>query len=292
MGRRGVSIIDREGREASARVTGKVYRETPPVTGDRAVAVDSGDGPVVESILPRSGILQRTSPLGRTTQIIAANVDSVLVVCSLRSPDFSHGFLTRALAAAEWRGLDAVVVLNKLDLCRTAEDERLVESVLSVYGEEGSGYRVFPVSCETGRGTDDLLDHIRGSTVVMTGQSGAGKTSLARRFIPSLEMRIGEVNPKTMKGRHTTVAARLIPLDSETAIIDTPGLRMFSIEHIPGEKLQNCFPEFGPYLGQCRFRDCLHLTEPGCAVKSAVDRGDLSQMRYDMYRGLMETGQD
>lgn len=292
MGRRGVTIIDREGREAAARVAGKVYRETPPVTGDRAVAVDSGDGPVVERILPRSGILQRTSPLGRTTQVIAANVDAVLVICSLKSPDFSHGFLTRALAAAEWRGLDAVVVLNKLDLSRTAEDELLVDSITSIYGEEGSGYRVFPVSCETGLGTDDLLAHIRGSTVVMTGQSGSGKTSLARRFIPSLDMRIGAVNPKTMKGRHTTVAARLIPLDAETAIIDTPGLRMFSIEHIPREKLQNCFPEFEAYLGECRFRDCLHLTEPGCAVKSAVDRGDVSLMRYDMYRDLMEAGGD
>lgn len=292
MGRRGISIIDGEGRETPARVTGKVYRETPPVTGDRAVAVDTGDGPVVERILPRSGILQRTSPLGRTTQVIAANVDAVLVICSLKSPDFSHGFLSRALAAAEWRRLGAVVVLNKLDLARTKEDELLVDSIMSVYGEEGSGYRVFPISCETGRGTDELLEHIRGSTVVMTGQSGAGKTSLARRFIPSLDMRIGEVNPKTMKGRHTTVAARLIPLDADTAIIDTPGLRMFSIEHIPREELQNCFPEFQEYLGECRFRNCLHLTEPGCAVKSAVDRGDVSLMRYGMYRDLMEAERD
>lgn len=292
MGRRGVTIIDREGRETTARVTGKVYRETPPVTGDKAMAVDTGDGAVVENIFPRSGILQRTSPLGRTTQVIAANVDAVLVICSLKSPDFSHGFLARALAAAEWRQLDAVVVLNKLDLSRTAEDERLVESITSTYGEEGSGYRVFPVSCETGLGTDELLEHIQGSTVVMTGQSGAGKTSLARRFIPSLDMRIGAVNPKTAKGRHTTVAARLIPLDAETAIIDTPGLRMFSIEHIPREKLQFCFPEFEEYLADCRFRNCLHLTEPGCAVKSAMDRGDVSLMRYDMYRDLMEAGED
>ncbi|MFO8184458.1 MAG: ribosome small subunit-dependent GTPase A [Candidatus Aegiribacteria sp.] len=287
-----MTIIDREGRETAARVTGKVYRETPPVTGDRGLAVNAGDGPVVESILPRSGILQRTSPLGRTTQVIAANVDAVLVICSLKSPDFSHGFLTRALAAAEWHQLDAVVVLNKLDLSRTAEDERLVDSISSIYGKKGSGYSVFPVSCETGFGTDELLAHIRGSTVVMTGQSGAGKTSLARRFIPSLDMRIGAVNPKTTKGRHTTVAARLIPLDPETAIIDTPGLRMFSIEHIPREKLQLCFPEFEEYIGECRFRDCLHLTEPGCAVKSAVERGDTSLLRYDMYREHMEAGGD
>jgi ribosome biogenesis GTPase len=281
-----VTIIDEEGRETSARVAGRVYLDTQPVTGDRAMALNDGEATVVESILPRSSILQRTVPLGRTTQNIASNVDLVLAICSFHSPDFSHGFLNRALVASEWRKLEVAVVLNKMDLCRGDDDEELLQRILSVYGN--AGYRVFMTSSRTGRGTGELLESIRGSTVVMTGPSGSGKTSLAKRYIPSLDVRIGAVNPKTSKGRHTTVAARMIPLDEGTFLIDTPGLRMFSIEHVPRDELQLCFPEFRQYLGECRFRNCLHLSEPGCQVKDAVERGEISVIRYDTYRVFME----
>ena len=286
VGRRGITVIDQNGHELSARVAGRVYKVTQPVTGDNAIAVTSGDIPIVEKILPRSGVLQRTASSGTSTQIIAANVDMVLVVTSIRKPDFSPGFLSRALAAAEWKELDAAIVLNKTDLCR-GHDETLIEEIRALYGKEGAGYPVFPVSCKTGDGTNDLLDAIRGMTVVMTGPSGAGKTSLVKYYNPSLDLRIGELNPKTSKGKHTTVAARLIPLEGSTAVIDTPGLRMFSIDHIPRNDLQFCFPEFSGYTGACRFRNCLHLSEPGCAVKSAVQNAAIPSARYSMYLNLM-----
>lgn len=281
-----MTIIGPDGRETSARVAGKVYHDMSPVTGDRAVAVMVDGIPVVEEILPRESVLQRTSPLGRTTQVIAANIDRVLAVCSLRQPDLSHGFLCRALAASEWMGLGSAIVLNKMDLCRTPEDLALLEEVNAVYG--CAGYSVFGTSTIDGGGTEELLDHIRGLTVVMTGPSGSGKTSMVKSFVPSLQVRIGEVNPHTLKGRHTTVAARMIPLPGGTFLIDTPGLRMFSIDHIPAEEIQNCFPEFREFLGNCRFVDCLHLSEPGCAVKGAVERGDIHPIRYGIYEGFME----
>ena len=106
-------------------------------------------------------------------------------------------------------------------------------------------------------------------------------------YNPSLDLRIGSLNPKTSKGKHTTVASRLIPLKESTAVIDTPGLRMFSIDHIPGNDMQFCFPEFRNYLGDCRFRDCLHISEPGCAVKSAVEKGSISIIRYGKYIDFM-----
>lgn len=274
-------MIDREGNQISARVAGRVYHETQPVAGDRAIAVREGDATVIQSILPRENVLQRTAPLGRTTQTIASNVDMVLAICSFSRPDFSHGFLSRALVASEWRKLSASVVLNKIDLCRGEADQDLLAGIMSVYGN--AGYPVFPVSCRTGEGTDGLLEHIRGNTVVMTGPSGAGKTSLAKMYIPSLDVRIGSVNPKTSKGRHTTVAARMIPLDGDTFLIDTPGLKMFSIEHVPGDDLQWCFPEFREYIGNCRFRDCMHITEPGCMIKEVVERGSIPSVRYGLY---------
>ncbi|MBN2608149.1 MAG: ribosome small subunit-dependent GTPase A [Candidatus Fermentibacteraceae bacterium] len=266
-------------------MAGRVYRGIQPVAGDRALAAEDANIPVVEAILPRESVLQRTVPLGRSTQIIASNVDIVLAICSLHQPDFSHGFLCRALVAARWRKLRAVVVLNKMDLCLSGEDRTLLAGILSVY--EGAGYTVFQTSTSTGRGTGELMKHIRGSTVVMAGPSGAGKTSLAKRYIPALDVRIGSVNPKTSKGRHTTVTARMIPLGSETFLIDTPGLKMFSIEHVPREELQFCFPEFDEYLGRCRFRDCLHISEPGCGVKGAVELGSISGIRYGMYEAFM-----
>ena len=210
----------------------------------------------------------------------------VLIVTSIKHPEFSDGFVCRALAAASWKELTAVIVLNKMDLC-DQQDEELKSRIQATYDREITGYPLFPVSCITGRGTAELLKHIRGMTIVMTGPSGAGKTSLVKYYNPSLDLRIGSLNPKTSKGKHTTVASRLIPLKENTAVIDTPGLRMFSIDHIPKNDLQFCFPEFRNYLGDCRFRDCLHLSEPGCAVKSAVEKGSISKIRYGKYIDFM-----
>lgn len=256
------------------------------MTGDYAIAVKTDDIPLVEKILPRSGILQRTASSSIATQIIAANVDMVLAVTSIKHPDFSDGFLCRALAAASFKGLKAIIVLNKMDICDNP-DKELLSRIVATYALEGAGYPLFPISCITGQGTEDLFEYIRGKSVVMTGPSGSGKTSLVKYYNPSLDVRIGSLNPKTSKGKHTTVSARLIPLEMNTAVIDTPGLRMFSIDHIPRNDLQFCFPEFTNCPGECRFRDCLHLTEPGCAVKSAVDNGSISKIRYGKYIEFM-----
>ncbi|MCK4671684.1 MAG: ribosome small subunit-dependent GTPase A [Candidatus Aegiribacteria sp.] len=281
-------IIDEQGNEISAITAGRVYHGMKPIPGDHAYAVRVGDQVLVEEILPRRGILQRPSPLGRSTQIIAANVDRVLVMVSLKNPRFSAGFVNRALVSAEWRKLPATIVLNKMDLCKVDTDRSLKKKILTVYGQDGADYPVFPVSCETGSGTDLLLQHIKGATVVMTGPSGSGKTSLAKYYNPSLDLKIGGLNLKTSKGKHTTVSAQLVLLEEKTTLIDTPGLRMFSIENIPKNELQFCFPEFLPFIGKCRFRDCIHMSEPGCAVKSASENGTVHMDRYNAYRKFIE----
>lgn len=285
VGRRGVTVILNNGDDVTARVAGRVYRNTQPVTGDFAQVDCSGDIPVVERILPRRSTLRRSSSHGREFQVIAANVDTVLAVVSVRRPDFSHGFLSRVLAAARWMEIPAKVAVNKIDL--QGGDVHEIREINAVYGQKGAGYEIFPVSCMTGEGMDKLWQALRGSTAVLTGPSGAGKTSLVKKYNPSLDLKIGRLNPRTWKGRHTTVAARLIPLATDTMVIDTPGLRLFSIDDIPAGRIQFCFPEFDGLTGLCRFNDCLHVSEPKCAVKEAVENGEISKLRYDIYKGFV-----
>lgn len=288
VGRRGVLLLDGAGCECSALLAGGLYRDgAGPVPGDRVLVADRGGRLMVEDILPRKGVLQRTSPTGQS-QIIAANVDRVLAVVALVEPELRPGFLDRILAAAEWRSLESSIVVNKIDLASRREDRELLETVERDYGPGGAGYPVFPVSSRTGAGMDEFMAHIRGMTVVMAGPSGAGKTSLAMHFNPGLELRIGVVNLKTSKGRHTTVSARMVPLAGETSLIDTPGLRMFSIEHIPPEDLKRCFPEFRRVEGDCHFRDCMHVSEPGCAVTRACEEGTVPASRLAAYRAFVE----
>lgn len=283
-GRRGVILALPGGETAKASVSGVVYRESGgPVCGDMVEAAQGSPKWRVLSIHDRSTVLTRTSPLGKP-QVLAANIDRVLVVASICSPALRKGFLDRVLASAEHSGLRCALVLNKADLREHPEAASLQE-IHRIY-EKGAGYEVLPVSALTGMGMDELSRFIRGKTVVLTGPSGAGKTSIALRLNPSLDLPVGALNAKTSRGRHTTVAARLLHLFHDTWMMDTPGLRAFSIEHIPAGELWLCFPEFRG-REQCRYRNCIHETEPGCGVRAAVASGSVEACRYESYIKLL-----
>jgi ribosome biogenesis GTPase len=286
--RRSVTFLDGRGEAVTAQVSGNVYRTCHPVVGDIAEVTSPESDPVVIRILPRSSLLERTSPLGDRKQVIAANIDAVIIIASLDNPPFRRGFVDRAIATSVWRDLEAWVVLNKIDLASCPRDGEMIEGILADYGPEGAGCSVFAVSAETGDGIEPLRNRLSGLTVVMTGQSGTGKTSIARCLNPSLDLATGALNTKTGKGRHTTVKARLLPLGGSTFLIDTPGLRMFSIDHIPPDELCSCFSEFGKLDEACRFGNCLHNSEPDCAVHAAVESGKIGRERYMSYLNLME----
>ncbi|MCK5131056.1 MAG: ribosome small subunit-dependent GTPase A [Candidatus Sabulitectum sp.] len=237
----------------------------------------------VEKILDRKGCLERTSPTGRH-QVLAANIDLVVVVASIASPPLRRGFIDRALASADWNHLPAALVLNKIDLAGTM-DAACPETLEKVYGEL-AGYTVLKTSTVTGQGMENFKKLIAGKTVALAGISATGKTSLIQAIHPELNLRVGSVNAKTTKGRHTTVSARLIPLDSNTFLMDTPGLRAFSVDHIPRAELKFCFAEFNG-VGACKFRDCLHETEPECAVLEAVKNGQVDKERHLSYLKLL-----
>ena len=283
-GKRGVTLLFPDGRTEKARVSSNVFRKFKnPVCGDEASVVNKQGVWYVEDILKRKGCLERTSPVGRR-QVLAANIDLVVVVASIASPPLRRGFIDRALASADWNHLPAALVLNKVDLSES-KGAASPEHLEMVYGELG-GYRVLKTSAVTGEGMDEFKALIAGKTVALAGISAAGKTSLIQAIHPELNLRVGAVNAKTTKGRHTTVSARLIPLGNHTFLMDTPGLRAFSVDHIPRPELKFCFPEFDR-VGACKFRDCLHETEPGCAVLEAVQKGLIDKERHSSYLKLL-----
>ncbi len=206
------------------------------------------------------------------------------MVASIASPPLRRGFIDRALASANWNRLNAALVLNKIDLAgsKGAADPELLEKV---YGKQ-AGYTVLKTSTVTGLGIEEFKQLITGRTVALAGVSATGKTSLVQAIHPELNLRIGAVNAKTTKGKHTTVSARLIPLGSSTFLMDTPGLRAFSVDHIPRDELKYCFAEFDN-VGPCKFRDCLHETEPECAVLKAVKDGLIDRERHQSYIKLL-----
>lgn len=262
----------------SGRLKHQIRVEGGLAVGDRVIVRRlhrAGHG-VIEQILPRDRVLARVIEVeGRPVkQAIAANVDLALFVFSVCHPTPNFRMLDRFLVLAEMNELPAVIVANKIDLDPEGEYRKPFALYPSI------GYKVIYTSAVTGEGLDALRDFLQGQMTVLAGPSGVGKSSLLNALDPSLDLPVGEVR-RVDKGRHTTVVRQMFPLFGGW-IIDTPGLRAID----PGETeepLDQFFPEMRPYIGQCRFHDCWHIDEPDCAVRAAVDRGEITSQRYESY---------
>jgi len=262
----------------------------PLAVGDavRYVEAGSGSGVIVE-ILPRRSHLSRRTAVPNPgahafDQVIAANVDQIIPVFAAAGPSPHWNMLDRYLASAESAHLPAVICITKLDLARGVDPQpgREIEAAAAEYRQ--IGYPVRLVSVVTGEGLEALRAVLRGHISVFTGKSGVGKTSLLNALQPRLGLRVHEVNPKTGKGRHTTTSSELFHLDGGGAVLDTPGMREVGLWDTEVDDLATLFREMRPWVGKCRFGlDCGHDEEPGCAVRQAVMRGQISPRRYQSF---------
>jgi len=253
--------------------------------GDEVVLQPSerGDGWTIAEILPRRSELARRAPGGGPGQrVVAANIDQVMVVFAAAKPEPHPRMLDRFLVIAEGNGLAARIVINKVDLTgEAAARERFRDY-------ERAGYPMHFTSTKASIGFDALHDALKGRISALSGPSGVGKSSLLNTLYPGLDLRVGEISESVNKGRHTTVGALLHPLPDGGFVADTPGLREVGLWGLPSRELDRCFPELRALRDECRFGDCTHSVEPGCAVLEAMARGELSAERHDSYLRLRE----
>ena len=270
--------VKTEAGTVTCRARGHVRRDgCTPLTGDLVEISCSGSRGMVEKLLPRKNSFLRPA---------VANVDALVVFAANVNPVTEPFLIDRVAAIAGSRKVPVILCLNKTDLDPAAELGRIYEQ---------AGFPVIRTSAKTGAGMDRLRDAISGKLTAFTGNSGVGKSSVLNCLAPALCLQTGAVSEKLGRGRHTTRHVELYALDGETFVADTPGFSSFDtdqMELIWKEDLQYAFPDFAPYLGRCRFRDCAHLKEPDCAVTQALREGKLQPTRYDSYVRLYEKARE
>ena len=273
-----------DGETVRCRIRGRlrlkgVRSTNPVVVGDEvACEADEGGDYVIADILPRRNyVIRRASNLSKESHIIAANVDQALLMASLRSPETPTEFVDRFLVTCEAYKAPVTILLSKLDL----QDAEAVAEFRAVY--EGAGYRVLEVSVREGRGVEEVRELLAGRTTLVSGNSGVGKSTLIQAIDPSLDIRTGEISESHHKGRHTTTFSTMYPLAGGGAVIDTPGIKGFGLIDIDEAELWHYFPEMMRVAPACRFYNCTHTHEPGCAVTEAVKAGEIAWPRYESY---------
>ena len=271
----------------------KGLRCTNPVAVGDIVQVEDkgGDAPVVGAIEPRRNyIIRRASNLSKEFQIIAANLDQAVLVVTLFNPETSTTFIDRFLATAEAYQVPAVLAFNKVDLLTTDEMRQQLTDLKALY--ERIGYPVVAMSASSGEGTEQLREILSGKMSLLSGNSGVGKSSIINLLIPDAHVRVGDVSHTHHKGMHTTTFSELLDLPGGGALIDTPGVKAFGTIDFERAEVAHYFPEIFRISHNCRFNNCTHTHEPGCAVLAAVEQGDISRSRFISYMSILDEDPD
>lgn len=278
-----VDVMTKRGA-VRARLRGRLKQERQRtdlcVAGDEVVVRVEGEAAVVEEVLPRRSRISRLKPARggpASEDILVANVDQLLVCVAYGEPPLRPRFIDRFLVIAEHNRVEAIIVANKADRPEAAAQRELVAPY------EALGYELLETSALAGEGIAALRARLEGRVSAICGPSGAGKSSLCNAVEPGLGAAVGQTSEAHGKGRHTTRVATLHALGAGGFLADTPGIRELAAYGIPANALDRCFRELRPYLGQCAYRSCRHLSEPSCAVRAAVEAGQVSEERYDSY---------
>lgn len=242
---------------------------------------------IINDILTRNNYINRQSPRHKHQHhIVAANLDQSMLIATFKEPRTSQGFIDRFLVASEMYHVPALIVFNKSDLYKSKELEKY-EAWKEMY--ESIGYKVSLVSAEKKEGIDELTTLLKGKVTLVSGHSGVGKSSLLNVIFPGMNLKTGDISGWSGKGQHTTTFAEMFDLPEGGQIIDTPGMREFGLVDISRQELSHYFPEMRDRLNECQFNNCLHINEPGCAVKEAVIKGEIHEDRYVSYVSILDS---
>jgi ribosome biogenesis GTPase len=287
-------VRQEQGNITECTVKGKLrvkkLRNTNPIAvGDNVLfelSPDGNSGIITEVLDRKNYIIRKSSNLSKEAQIIAANIDQAYLMVTIILPETPVEFIDRFLATSEAYRIPARIIFNKTDLYGPDESERM-EFLISLYRK--IGYDCFRLSLKNGENTDLLKTQIAGKISLLSGNSGVGKTSLLNYFNPDLDLKTEEISDYHKQGKHITTYPEMHPMPFGGYIIDTPGIRGFGVIDMGREEIYHFFPEIFRISKECRFYNCLHLEEPGCAVRAAVEKNEIDPLRYRSYINILES---
>lgn len=289
------TLKDETGKFWNGRIKGvlkldDITSTNPIAVGDWVEAEPESENDntaVISEILQRHNYINRQSPRHKHQHhIVAANLDQSMLIATLKEPRTSQGFIDRFLVASEMYHVPALIVFNKSDLYKGKELEKY-EAWKEMY--EAIGYKVLLVSAEKKEGIEELITLLKDKVTLVSGHSGVGKSSLLNEIFPGINLKTGDISGWSGKGQHTTTFAEMFDLPGGGQIIDTPGMREFGLVDIEKQELSHYFPEMRDRLNNCQFNNCLHINEPGCAIKEAVINGEIHEDRYVSYVSILDS---